>query len=86
MRISAQVSVYPLRERRLSVAIEAFAEALREPGDLDVSVGAMSTVLSGESPRVFEALREAYERIAADHQVVLVLTLSNACPVGPREV
>ena len=32
--------------------------------------------------RVFESLREGFERVAAMGPVTMVLTLSNACPVG----
>ena len=84
MTISAQVSVYPLRQARISPAIDAVRGALEEAG-LEAQVGAMSTIVSGEASRVFEALRRGFERAAADGHVVMVLTVSNACPVQERD-
>lgn len=83
MRVSAQVSLYPLRERALSPAIEAFRGALDRAG-LDVETGAMSTLVTGDSSRLFAALAEAFEQAARDRQVVVVVTVSNACPVTAR--
>ena len=80
MTISAQVSVYPLRQDRLSPAVEEVREALAARG-LDPRVGPMSTVVSGEAVAVFDALREAFRRAAAHGHVVMTVTLSNACPV-----
>lgn len=80
--ISAQVSVYPLRQERLAPAIDSVLEAFRREG-IEVRVGAMSSVVAGETGPVFAALREGFERAAAMGEVVLVATLSNACPVSP---
>ena len=81
MTISAQISLYPLRQARLGDAIEALRAALEREG-LVPEVGPMSTLVSGEADRVFEALRVGFERAAARGPLALVVTLSNACPVG----
>lgn len=80
--ISAQVSLYPLRQERLAPAIDAVLGAFRREG-VTVEGGAMSTLLTGESPLVFAALHEGFERAAAMGDVVMVVTVSNACPVRP---
>ncbi len=80
MAISAQFSLYPLRQERLSPAIEEAVSALKDHG-LTVQTGIMSSLVLGEEDQVFSALQEAFRRSAEKGQVVWVLTLSNACPV-----
>ena len=81
MAISAQLSVYPLRQDQLSPAIQAIADALMAAG-LQPHIGPMSTVVTGEVAAVFAALQQAFVRAAASGDVVMTVTLSNACPVG----
>jgi len=78
--ISAQLSIYSLRQEHLSPAIEALNHALRARG-LRPEVGAMSTQVVGEADVIFTALREGFTSAAANGHVVLTLTVSNACPV-----
>ena len=81
MKIQAEVSLYPLREDDLFKGIYEFLEAVRERG-LDVQMGPMSSLLTGESEAVFQALQAAFDRVAERTQCVLVAKLSNACPIG----
>lgn len=78
--ISAQVSIYPLRQDHLSPAIDAARRAL-ERRDLHPQVGPMSTTVTGETEVVFAALQEAFDAAASSGHVVMTLTLSNACPI-----
>lgn len=79
--IAAQVSLYPLRSARLTPAIERALAIFRERG-LAVQPGSMSTIISGDDEAVFGALREAFAAVAGEGQeVVMVVTVSNACPV-----
>ncbi len=80
MIVSAQVSLYPLRQEHLGPSIQAFAEALRAAG-LEVRVGPMSTVVTGEVDVLFAALRDAFQAAALTGHVVMAVTVSNACPV-----
>ena len=77
--ISAQVSLYPLRTEHLGPAIDAFAEALREAG-LHVEPGPMSTLVVGEPDALFAALQSGFEAASAEGDVVMQVTVSNACP------
>jgi uncharacterized protein YqgV (UPF0045/DUF77 family) len=77
--LSAQVSLYPLKQARLGPAIEALLAAFRHH-PVEVRVGPMSTYLSGEVEQVFAALREGFERAAALGPTVLNVTISDACP------
>jgi uncharacterized protein YqgV (UPF0045/DUF77 family) len=81
MVISAQLSLYPLRQDHLSLAIQAVTDALQEAG-LQLHIGPMSTVVTGEVVTVFAGLQEAFVRAAASGDVVMTVTLSNACPIG----
>lgn len=82
--MAAQISLYPLRQKSLGPAIK---EALStwEEYDLRVEPGAMSSVIVGDDTEVFAALQEAFRRVAAQGQVVMVVTLSNACPISQPE-
>lgn len=80
MHVSAQISLYPLRQDHLSPAIEEMQAALRVAG-LDVTPGPMSTLVVGEGATVFDALETAFLRAAATGHVVMTATISNACPV-----
>ena len=80
MVISAQISVYPLRQEHSGPAIDAVRKAL-ESRELHPEVGAMSTIVTGEAKDVFVALQEAFDRAAASGHVVMTVTISNACPI-----
>jgi uncharacterized protein YqgV (UPF0045/DUF77 family) len=80
MIIAAQVALYPLRQERLTPAIEELGRALAEAG-VDVEVGPMSTLITGEADRVFDGLRAGFLRAATVGHVVMTVTVSNACPV-----
>jgi uncharacterized protein YqgV (UPF0045/DUF77 family) len=82
--ISAQVSLYPLGSEDLSPAIDTALSILREHG-LNVDPGPMSTLIAGDDETVFAALQAAFQRVAGQGRVVLVVTLSNACPLPVRE-
>jgi uncharacterized protein YqgV (UPF0045/DUF77 family) len=80
--LSAQVSVYPLRQPRLSPAIDEAVRICRAHG-LEVHTGPMSTLLKGDDDDIFIALKEALRSVATRGEVVMVVTLSNACPLTP---
>lgn len=79
--ITAQVSVYPLGQISLSPVIDETLRILREHG-LSVEEGIMSSLIIGEEGVVFTALQEAFQQIAGQGSVVMVVTFSNACPVS----
>jgi uncharacterized protein YqgV (UPF0045/DUF77 family) len=78
--VSCQLSLYPLGTEDLSPAIEAAVEELRRLG-LAVEVGPMSTYVTGEDDAVFRGIRNAFAAVAGRGQVVMTITLSNACPI-----
>jgi uncharacterized protein YqgV (UPF0045/DUF77 family) len=80
MVASAQIAIYPLRQERLTPAVETVQQALRGHG-LEVQPGPMSTYVVGEASSIFAALHEAFVQAAAAGHVVMTITVSNACPV-----
>jgi uncharacterized protein YqgV (UPF0045/DUF77 family) len=80
MTTSAQISVYPLRQEHLGPIVESVRRALEEHG-LTPQVGPMSTIVTGESGIMFAALADAFAKAATSGQVVMTITISNACPV-----
>lgn len=82
--ISAQVGLYPLRPEHLDAVISE-AIGLWQQRGLSVCPGVMSTVVAGEPQAVWDALRDAFALATERCEAVMVVTLSNACPVlaGP---
>jgi uncharacterized protein YqgV (UPF0045/DUF77 family) len=80
MTASAQIAIYPLRQERLAPAIEAVTQALLDHG-LRPEPGPMSTYVAGEADILFAALGQAFAGASALGQVVMTLTVSNACPI-----
>lgn len=60
MRITAEISLYPLREEFLS-PIQSFIRDLQESSALEITVNQMSTQLVGELHDVSQALEKALE-------------------------
>jgi uncharacterized protein YqgV (UPF0045/DUF77 family) len=79
MNVSAQISVYALRQQELRPAVDAVREALAARG-LTANAGPMSTVVTGDAATIFPAMQEAFEAAAATGDTVLTMTVSNACP------
>jgi len=80
MDISAQISVYPLRQDQLSPVIRDVQDVLTAAG-LQVTPGPMSTLVAGEGAIVLDAIKTAFLRAVETGHVVMTATLSNACPV-----
>jgi len=83
--ISAQVSLYPLGQEDLSLAINEVLNTFREHS-LVVSPGPMSTLISGDDKNLFAGLQAAFQRAAGQGRVVMVVTFSNACPVPAADI
>lgn len=77
--ISAQVSLYPLRQESIGPAVREALRIFHSCG-LDARVGEMSTLVWGEESALFDALREAFHRAAEHGDTVMTVTISNACP------
>jgi len=77
--ITAQVSLYPLRQESIGPPIREAVRVFRQSG-LETRMGAMSTLIWGEEQAVFDALQAVFHRAAERGDTVMTLTISNACP------
>ena len=82
--ISAQVSLYPLRQLDLEPAISKALQTYRARG-LDVTPGTMSSVIVGERDAVLDALKASFLAVDPLGDVVMVASISNCCPVPASE-
>jgi uncharacterized protein YqgV (UPF0045/DUF77 family) len=76
--ITAQVSLYPLRQQSIGPPIREAMRIFRQHG-LGTRIGEMSTLVWGEEHTVFEALQDAFHRASESGDAVMVVTLSTAC-------
>jgi len=81
--VTAQVSLYPLRQESLTPVIGETLQILQGSA-LEVEPDTMSTLLVGDETTIFSTLQEAFHHAAEQNQVVMVVTFSNACPVPGR--
>jgi uncharacterized protein YqgV (UPF0045/DUF77 family) len=79
--ISAQISLYPLLQKQRSSVIDEALEEFRRQG-LEVQPGAMSTLVFGSEESIFSALQVAFGKAGRRGKVVMVVTISNACPIS----
>jgi len=77
--LSAQLSIYPLRQPSLSPTINE-ALAVLERFGLKVIPGSMSTLFLGKGDGLWAALREVFSAVSSHGEVVMIVTISNACP------
>ena len=77
--ITAQISLYPLRQASIGPVIRETVRVF-ERHELPVRVGEMSTLVWGDEAIMFEALQEAFQQATAQGETVMTVTLSNACP------
>ena len=80
MQISAQISLYPLKQQSLFPTIEA-AWKILEAHQLNPQKGGMSTVVSGAAEEVFAAIQDVFLKSSERGLVSMVVTFSNACPI-----
>jgi uncharacterized protein YqgV (UPF0045/DUF77 family) len=80
MIVQAEISVYPLGTESIGETVNTFINSMSR-SKLNISRGTMSTNFSGEASDIFSALNSAFVQIADNNAVVLVLKVSNACPL-----
>jgi uncharacterized protein YqgV (UPF0045/DUF77 family) len=77
--VSAQVSLYPLRQESIGPTIREAGRIFRQRR-LKTRVGEMSPLMWGKEQAIFDALQEAFHQAAEYGDVAKAVTLSNACP------
>ena len=78
-KISAHMSIYPLRQEEVSPGIGAALDTLAE-NEIEHEIGLMGTMLWGEDERVFKTLLDAFRRASSVGKTTMVVTISNATP------
>jgi len=81
--LSAQISLYPLRQESIGPIIREAVRVFRKHG-LETRMGEMSTLVWGEEQVVFDAIQEAFHEAAEHGDTVMTVTFSNACPEPSR--
>jgi uncharacterized protein YqgV (UPF0045/DUF77 family) len=76
--VTAQVSLYPLQEETLAPVLGDTLELLHESA-LQVEPDTISTLLVGDENAIFATIQQAFHHAAQQGQVLMVVTLSNAC-------
>ena len=80
MKLELDVSLYPLAEEYIAHPVRDFVEVLEKRG-CTVENGPTSSIVTGESKQVFEALRIGYEQAAQKSGCVLIIKVCNVCPL-----
>lgn len=80
MEIEVEVSLYPLTEETLEHPVQDFVAVLEKHG-CAVEHTPLSSIVRGESAKVFEALRLGYEQSAQKTGCVLIVKACNVCPL-----
>ncbi|NLM25239.1 MAG: hypothetical protein GX208_03855 [Firmicutes bacterium] len=76
--ISAEVSLYPVETLDSDQVIMDSLKSITEY-DLNYDIGSLSTHLRGDKEQVWSGIRAIHEKaLATGHEVVMVVTISNA--------
>ena len=78
MNVELEVSLYPLTEEFLEHPVQDFVGVLKQCG-CAVEHTPLSSIVKGESAKVFEALRLGYEQAARKSGCVLIVKACNVC-------
>jgi uncharacterized protein YqgV (UPF0045/DUF77 family) len=61
-----------------------FCELLQKD-EIEIRTGPMSSLITADSEVIFRNLKEAFEQLAKEYEVVLTAKISNACPEYKEE-
>lgn len=79
MKVTFQVSLYPIGRKEFKPQIDYFIKELKQDG-IEAIVHETSTIGSGDVDRVFDSLKKAYSSAAKSGDTVMVLTVVNGAP------
>jgi uncharacterized protein YqgV (UPF0045/DUF77 family) len=80
MDMELEVSLYPLKEESIEHTVKDFTDILKQQGCV-VEHTPLSSVVRGDSVKLFEALRIGYEQAARKSGCVLIIKACNVCPL-----
>lgn len=77
MHVAAEISLHPLRQDKLSPAIDALLKALKA-GGLEFDQGPVATMVRGDHTQLFPALQKGLEEAAKHGDTSLSATITTA--------
>lgn len=81
--ISAQISYYPLKSEDINEEVDEVLSII-QTYDLGVKTNEMSTIVAGETAKVYQMLQEITESMQSKEQeFVMNVTLSTSCRWSP---
>ena len=78
MKVSIQVSIYPLGTDKIDSCVLSAIDVLKESG-LKFKTSSMSTIISCELAEGMETIQKLFESVASSGKAVMNVTVSNAC-------
>ena len=81
MKISAQISYFPLAEPKFREIIINVIQNLVS-AKIDLEYTSMSTVLIGEHTLILKLIQNLIEQVFSKHQSILDVKFSNACELS----
>ncbi|TYB31618.1 MAG: hypothetical protein FXF47_03205 [Candidatus Mcinerneyibacterium aminivorans] len=79
MKISVQISYYPLGEKEFKKIINKFIQHLKDK-DVEINFSIMSSTISGDKEIVLKIIDELIELYFSRFNSILDLKFSNSCP------
>jgi uncharacterized protein YqgV (UPF0045/DUF77 family) len=80
MYTTVEISYYPLSQE----FVQPVEQFLAELENLQVEVGTMSSLVSGEYSDIMQTLIPAMEKLMQSYPSVFTLKISNACQIQPH--
>jgi len=81
--IAAQISYYPLNSGNINEEVDEVLSII-QTYDLGVKTNDMSTIVAGETAKVYQMLQEITESMQSrDQEFVMNVTLSTSCSWSP---
>ncbi len=81
MTISAEISLYPLRETHDADVLQFIEKIQSHPG-ITVETNAMSTLMTGDYDEIMNLIHEEVRHIFTRQKAVLIVKISNGCLVN----
>ncbi len=81
MKITAEISLYPLTEG-YNEKILAFLDALARNDEITMEVNTMSTLLTGEFDAIMKLIHVELKKFMENDAAVFMIKLSNGCLIN----
>lgn len=79
MKVSIQVSFYPLRENNYRNIISEFIKDIKKYKDINVESSNMATIIYGDMDKIFKLLTNLSKKYLKKYDGIIDFKLSNSC-------